>query len=84
MKALFFQVPSNSEVGKSYMVIKDVYGNWKCTCPRFVFKRNCKHLDAVHEWIIDNNGIPTNKSDSSSAINKGVVGPQMMGSQQVV
>ncbi len=73
-----------SDVDKSYIVVKDMYGNWKCTCPRFVFKRNCKHLDAVHEWLIETNGIAINKSDSSAAINTGVVGPQLMGSQQVV
>lgn len=82
MKALFFKVPSKSEAGKKYLVRKDIYGRWGCECPRFVFKRNCLHIEAVQELIIETNGALINKSDSS-AINKGVVGP-LMGSQQVV
>lgn len=32
--------------GNKYIVTKDSKG-WDCTCPGFVFRKNCRHLDLV-------------------------------------
>ena len=39
-------VPSYTQAGKDYTVIRSNEGEWRCTCPQsFIKKVECKHID---------------------------------------
>ena len=43
-----WDVPSESDPEKSYVVAQDTDGNYACSCPQFVYRRKeCKHIVAV-------------------------------------
>ena len=42
-----YNIPSNSDPSKSYIVKKSGRGEWTCSCPGFGFRRKCKHIDSV-------------------------------------
>jgi hypothetical protein len=42
-----FEVKSNSDPTKKYVVKKHRDGNWTCDCPGFGFRKNCSHIDKV-------------------------------------
>jgi len=43
-----WQVPS-SDGSREYTVSADASGNWACSCPRWIYRRDteCKHIKAV-------------------------------------
>jgi hypothetical protein len=44
MSAEFFTVKSNSS-NRAYIVRKLPNGEWKCSCPGFIFRNDCKHIE---------------------------------------
>lgn len=35
--------------GNVYLVTKNIYGKYNCTCPGFSFRRTCKHIQQVNK-----------------------------------
>jgi hypothetical protein len=45
------QIASQSS-DRMYIVAKSkTGGDWQCSCPRWIFKRTCKHLDAMRSVL---------------------------------
>jgi len=49
-----WDIPSDSEEGKTYKVSLTMEGELQCSCPRWVFKRElCKHIEDAVSGVYD-------------------------------
>ncbi len=49
--ARFFQIESESVEGKKYIVRHLPNGEWRCNCPRFIFRNQCKHVEKAKQKV---------------------------------
>ena len=56
-----WDVPSDSNPAKSYVVSEDWEGNYACSCPawtRHTPRRDCKHIKRVRQGLYPERGAP--------------------------
>lgn len=47
MEAQFYNIRSDSQPLKVYTVRHMPDGEWRCSCPGFIFRNQCKHIGKV-------------------------------------
>ena len=47
LKPVTTQVASSKDPNKFYTVTKNRDGSWECSCPGFIYRRKCSHIEKV-------------------------------------